>query len=93
MQQISLKIWLQNTEWAKRFGPISIDTEKDPYELQMLWEKFGDAIGEEVKILLDNAYATAQKLIRENRDKLDRVAEALMHKEVISAEEFQELIK
>ena len=59
----------------------------------MLGEKFGDAIGAEVKILLDNAYATAQKLIRENRDKLDRVAEALMHKEVISAEEFHELIK
>ena len=59
----------------------------------MLGEKIGDAIGAEVKILLDNAYATAQKLIRENRDKLDRVAEALMHKEVISAEEFQELIK
>ena len=77
----------------RHFGPISIDTERDPYELQMLGEKFGDAIGAEVKILLDNAYATAQKLIRENRDKLDRVAGALMHKEVISAEEFQELIK
>ena len=29
----------------------------------------------------------------ENRDKLDRVAQALLEKEVISAEEFQELIK
>ena len=77
----------------KHFGPISINTEKDPYELQLLGEKFGDAIGAEVKILLDNAYATAQKLIRENRDKLDKVAAALLEKEVISAEEFQELIK
>ena len=59
----------------------------------MLGQKFGDAIGAEVKILLDNAYATAQKLIRENMEKLDRVAEALLEKEVISAEEFQELIK
>src|SRR5699024_3888503 len=59
---------------SETLGPISINTEQDPYELQMLGEKFGDAIGAEVKILLDSAYATAQKLIRENRDKLDRVA-------------------
>ncbi len=78
---------------SETLGPISINTEQDPYELQMLGEKFGDAIGAEVKILLDNAYATAQKLIRENRDKLDKVAEALLQKEVISAEEFQELIQ
>ena len=78
---------------SETLGPISINTEQDPYELQMLGEKFGDAIGAEVKILLDNAYITAQKLIHENRDKLDRVAEALLEKEVISAEEFQELIK
>ena len=78
---------------SETLGPISINTEQDPYELQMLGEKFGDAIGAEVKILLDNAYITAQKLIHENRDKLDKVANALLEKEVISAEEFQELIK
>ena len=78
---------------SETLGPISINTEQDPYELQMLGEKFGDAIGAEVKILLDNAYATAQKLIIENREKLDRVANALLEKEVISAEEFQKLIK
>ncbi len=78
---------------SETLGPISINTDNDPYELQLLGEKFGDAIGAEVKILLDNAYTTAQKLIIENRDKLDRVAGALLEKEVISAEEFQELIK
>ena len=78
---------------SETLGPISINTEQDPYELQMLGEKFGDAIGAEVKILLDNAYVTAQKLIIENREKLDKVAQALLEKEVISAEEFQELIK
>ncbi len=78
---------------SETLGPISINTEQDPYELQMLGQKFGDAIGAEVKILLDNAYTTAQKLIRENMDKLDKVAGALLEREVISAEEFQELIK
>ena len=78
---------------SETLGPISINTDDDPYELQLLGEKFGDAIGAEVKILLDNAYETAQKLIRENMDKLDKVAGALLEREVISAEEFQELIK
>ena len=74
-------------------GPVFIDTEKDAYELQLLGEKFGDAIGAEVKIMLDNAYAQAQNILRNNMDKLNKVASVLMEKEVISAEEFQELIK
>lgn len=78
---------------SETLGPISINTEQDPYELQLLGEKFGDAIGAEVKILLDNAYVAAQKLIIENREKLDKVAGALLQKEIISAEEFQELIR
>lgn len=78
---------------SESLGPISINTDADPYELQMLGDKFGDAIGAEVKILLDTAYARAQSLIRVNMDKLTKVAEALIEKEVISGEEFQELIK
>lgn len=78
---------------SEALGPISINTDADPYELQMLGDKFGDAIGAEVKILLDTAYARAQSLIRANMDKLTKVAEALIEKEVISADEFQELIK
>ena len=78
---------------SESLGPISINTDADPYELQMLGDKFGDAIGAEVKILLDTAYARAQSLIRANMDKLTKVAEALIEKEVISGEEFQELIK
>ena len=78
---------------SESLGPISINTDADPYELQMLGDKFGDAIGAEVKILLDTAYARAQSLIRSNMDKLTKVAEALLEKEVISADEFQKLIK
>ena len=73
-------------------GPIYIDTEKDPYELQLFGEKFGDAVGAEVKIMIDNAYVKAQKLILDNMDKLDKVAQALIEKEIISAEELQQLI-
>ena len=78
---------------SETLGPISIDTEKDPYELQLLGEKFGDAIGAEVKIMIDTAYARAQTILINNMPKLDKVAERLLEKEIISAEEFQELIK
>ena len=43
--------------------------------------------------MIDNAYVKAQKLILNNKDKLNKVAEALIEKEIISAEEFQDLIK
>jgi len=43
--------------------------------------------------MLDNSYAKAQEILRNNMAKLDKVAQALMEKEVISSEEFEELIK
>ena len=78
---------------SDNLGPISIDTEKDPYELQLLGEKFGDAVGAEIKIMLDNAYLKAQTILANNMDKLNKLAEVLIEKEVISAEEFEEVIK
>ena len=78
---------------SDNLGPISINTDKDPYELQLLGEKFGDAIGAEVKIMLDTAYAKAQSILNNNMDKLHVVAQVLIQKEIISAEEFEEIIK
>ncbi len=78
---------------SDNLGPISINTEKDPYELQLLGEKFGDAIGAEVKIMIDNAYLKAQAILANNIDKLNKVAETLIEKEVISSEEFEKIIK
>ena len=78
---------------SDNLGPISVDTEKDPYQLQLFGEKFSDAIGAEVKIMLDHSYAQAQEILRNNMAKLDKVAQALIEKEVISSEEFAELIK
>ncbi len=74
-------------------GKISINIEKDPYELQLLGEKYADAIGAEVKILLDNAYVKAQKLIVEHMDKLHEVAQTLLKQETISEEEFERIFK
>lgn len=72
-------------------GTISINPEKDPYELQILGEKYVDAIGAEVKILLDTAYAKAQKIILEHMDKLHEVAQTLLKQETINEEEFEKI--
>ena len=70
-------------------GPISINLEKDPYQIELLGDKFEDSIGTEIKSLVDNAYYQAQRLVSEHMDKLELVANALMEKEIISAEEFE----
>ena len=74
-------------------GTISINPDKDPYELQLLGEKYTDAIGAEVKILLDTAYAKAQKMILEHMDKLHEVAQTLLKNETITEQEFEEIFK
>ena len=70
-------------------GPIYVNAEKDPYQMQLLGEKFEDSVGSEIKLLIDNAYYQAKKLVSEHMDKLELVANALMEKEIISAEEFE----
>ena len=78
---------------SENLGPISVNTDRDPYEIQLFGEKFSDAIGAEVKIMIDTAYLKAQTILANNMDKLNNVAKALIEKEVISAEEFQEIIE
>lgn len=70
-------------------GPISINTEKDPYQMELLGERFEDSIGAEIKQLIDTAYYQAQKILSEHMDKLEQVATTLMRQEIISAEEFE----
>lgn len=68
-------------------GQISLKV-NEPYELQMYGENIFNEVGEQVKLLIDNAYVTAQKILIEHRDLLDKVALALLEKETISEEEF-----
>ena len=73
-------------------GQISLKVD-EPYELQMYGENIFNEVGNQVKLLIDNAYITAQKILIEHRDILDQVALALLEKETISEEEFQEFFK
>ena len=74
-------------------GPISINTDKDPYQLQVIGDKYADAIGAEIKTLLDTAYLKAQTIISNHMDKLHEVAQTLLEKETITESEFERIFK
>ena len=78
---------------SDKIGPMSIDLEKDPYQIQLLGNNLEDEIGKEVKAILETAYERAQMLLRAHRDKLDAVALKLLEKEVINEEEFEQIFE
>ncbi|MCO5787909.1 ATP-dependent zinc metalloprotease FtsH [Pseudomonas sp. G11-1] len=49
-------------------------------------------IDEEVRSIIDGCYATAKRLLEENRDKLDLMAEALMKYETIDVEQINDIM-
>lgn len=69
-------------------GPIDFQG-KEPYEMQLFGENIGDKIGAEVKALINTAYNDAITLLNEHRNKLDLIAQALLEKEKVNEEEFQ----
>lgn len=54
-------------------------------------EDVAAAIDKEMRTLIDTAYNRAETLIKENMDKLHRIAGALLEKETVDAKEFEEL--
>ena len=77
---------------SDKLGPIDFQG-KEPYEMQMFGENIGDKIGEEVKTLIDTAYNDAMTLLKEHRDKLDKIAETLLQKEKINEQEFNQIFE
>ena len=73
---------------SETVGPMSINIEKDPYQMQLLGNNLEDEIGKEVRKILDNAYTEAQQILINNRSKLDAIAKVLLEKEKINEEEF-----
>ena len=77
---------------SDELGPIDFQG-KEPYEMQLFGENIGDKIGLEVKKIIDIAYSDAQQLLIEHRDKLDAIAQALLEKEKINEEEFNQIFE
>lgn len=56
-------------------------------------EKTAEEIDSEVRSIIENAYKNAKTILQDNRDKLDRVANMLLEKEVLTKEEFDALFQ
>jgi len=55
-------------------------------------EQTAAVIDEEVRALIDQGYQTATRLIEENRDRLDGIAQALLKYETLGADEVQQIL-
>ncbi|MFZ7101370.1 MAG: ATP-dependent zinc metalloprotease FtsH [Peptococcaceae bacterium] len=90
------------TEWgmSDELGPITFGNKQEQVFLgrdiardRNYSEAVAFAIDKEVKRIMEEAYGRAEKLLTENIDKLHLIAQTLMEKEVIEAEEFAELME
>lgn len=75
---------------SERLGPISLEENEN---IAIFGESIQDVIGVEVKTLIDTAYSDAQEILKANMDKLNTVANLLLQKETITAEEFDKIFE
>ena len=74
-------------------GPVHINLEKDPYQLELLGDKYTDMIGNEIKALVNEADYKAQSILASHMDALKVISNELLACEVLSAEKFEELME
>lgn len=81
---------------SEKLGPISFGETseevflgKDMNTRRNYSEKVAAEIDEEVKNIINRAYVYAERLLKENLDKLHKVSEILLEKEKMGAEEFE----
>jgi len=77
------------------YGPTTDVTEwgKSYMEQNQISNEMMAKIDSEVKKILEEAYQTAVRIIKNNRKAIDNVAQALLKKEGLDSEEFEEIIK
>jgi len=89
------------TRWGlSNLGPVMYDEADGEVFLGMSGgvkpKPFSDetarAIDEEVKVIIDNCYSTAKRLLEENEDKLHKMADALVEFETINADQIDDIM-
>ncbi|MFQ5659372.1 MAG: ATP-dependent zinc metalloprotease FtsH [Gammaproteobacteria bacterium] len=89
------------TKWglSERLGPLTYSEEEGEIFLGHSVTKHKDisdetahVIDEEIRNIIDQNYARAETILKDNRDKLELMAEALMKYETIDAEQINEIM-
>jgi len=88
--QFGMSERLGNLTLGKREGLVFLG--RDIMEERNYSEQTAHIIDEEVKKIIDNAYAKSIELLKNNLDKLKLLAGNLLEKEVLSAEEVKKLL-
>jgi cell division protease FtsH len=90
------------TKWglSEELGPLMYDHEDEEVFLGMsagasrsqVSDETAKKIDQEVRAIIDNCYAKAQKLLEDNRDKLDAMAAALLEYETIDRQQIDDIM-
>ena len=84
---------------SEKIGPVCLDEEQEVFvgnsygRSSSYSGKTAALIDEEIKRIAEECYAEAVRVLRENRDKLDLLTEALLQHETISRQEFNALME
>ena len=80
---------------SKKFGLIGLATQEDQYLSGRVVLNCGEAtaadVDQEVMSILKKAYEEAKRLLCENRNVMDKIAEFLIEKETITGKEFMKI--
>ncbi len=89
------------TKWglSEKLGPLTYSEEEGEVFLghsvtqhKMVSDETAHIIDEEVRSVIDRNYKRAEQILRENQDKLNLMAEALMKYETIDSEQIKEIM-
>ncbi|HEX3273445.1 MAG TPA: ATP-dependent zinc metalloprotease FtsH [Gemmatimonadales bacterium] len=85
---------------SERIGPLAVgDKEQEIFlgrefaQRREISERTAQMVDDEVKRLVDEAYARATQILGQNRELLDRIADALLERETIDREDLDRLVK
>ena len=85
---------------SERIGPLAVgDKEQEIFlgrefaQRREISERTAEAVDDEVKRLVDEAYAKAMEIVQANRELLDRIAVALLERETIDREDLDILVR
>jgi cell division protease FtsH len=90
------------TEWgmSERLGPMAYGSSEDnpmlPFGPSMRNQDYSEQTAQEIDVevrrIINEQYARARKLIEDNLDKLNAIAEALLERETLDSEELDALM-